>query len=215
MLGRVNNMPVDRLRLPIAEASFEKIRLSHKLYVDKTALVGQLVQLDHPILFTRPRRFGKSLLISTFESLFRHGLTHFKGLDIASQWHEGNYPVVRLDFSSLAAFHSYEEFRGPFRSILDSAFSKIGFVFSSQSVSDFIYQLANFIANLPTRSLVLLIDDYDAPLIACLERTLQATLNGRAICPLKSVQAPSILYDVFAQESKTVGQVSYVSGGQR
>lgn len=42
MLGRVNNMPVDRLRLPIAEASFEKIRLSHKLYVDKTALVGKL-----------------------------------------------------------------------------------------------------------------------------------------------------------------------------
>lgn len=91
-------MSVDCLRLPIAEASFEKIRLSHKLYVDKTALVGQLAQLDHPILFTRPRRFGESLLISTFESLFRHGLTHFKGLDIESQWHEGAFSVLFCSF---------------------------------------------------------------------------------------------------------------------
>ena len=54
-------------KLPIGIQSFEKLRREGFLYVDKTALVYQLAQAGNPCFLSRPRRFGKSLLLSTFE----------------------------------------------------------------------------------------------------------------------------------------------------
>ncbi|WP_443744375.1 AAA family ATPase [Sutterella sp.] len=72
--------------LPLGTSSFAKLRESSQIYVDKTALIFQLASLTQNYFIARPRRFGKSLLISTIESLFRHGLRDFKGLKIASLW---------------------------------------------------------------------------------------------------------------------------------
>ena len=57
-------------KLPIGIQTFEKIRKGNYLYVDKTALVGKMVSTSIPYFLSRPRRFGKSLLISTFEAHF-------------------------------------------------------------------------------------------------------------------------------------------------
>ena len=60
---------------------------------------------------SRPRRFGKSLLLSTFESLFKYGLRDFHCLEIEALWKdESTYQVIRLDFSNLKGFSSAEEF---------------------------------------------------------------------------------------------------------
>ena len=59
-------------KLPIGIQSFENIRNENYLYVDKTALIYQLVTKGKPYFLSRPRRFGKSLLISTLEKLHRH-----------------------------------------------------------------------------------------------------------------------------------------------
>ena len=53
-------------------------------------------------MFLRPKRFGKSLLISTLKSLFSNGLEYFRGLEIEKIWKEKKYKVVHIDFSSIA-----------------------------------------------------------------------------------------------------------------
>lgn len=91
--------------LPLGTSDFAALRLANEIYVDKTDLVYELASKRRKYFLARPRRFGKSLLISTFESLFRHGLRDFKGLAIEKLWIEESKPlVVRLDFSEIKNF---------------------------------------------------------------------------------------------------------------
>ena len=63
--------------LPLGTSIFETLRATDELYVDKTDLIYQLARRRSKCFLARPRRFGKSLLISTFESLFQYGLRDF------------------------------------------------------------------------------------------------------------------------------------------
>ena len=69
-------------KFPIGVQSFKKIRDNQFLYVDKTALVYELANSGGSYFLSRPRRFGKSLLISTFEAYFKGQKELFEGLAI-------------------------------------------------------------------------------------------------------------------------------------
>lgn len=151
--------------LPLGTSDFRSLRINNEIYVDKTDLVFRLAQHRGKIFLARPRRFGKSLLVSTFESLFKNGLTHFQGLAIENKWEDKTYAVARLDFSSLKTFKSLEQFQTAFHSLLLSAFIPLGFKFNSDNKDLlFIDQLKMWLSSLPASSIVLLIDEYDAPL---------------------------------------------------
>lgn len=66
-------------KLPAGTSSFERLRAEKQVYVDKTALIFDLLENGQKYFLNRPRRFGKSLLLSTFDSLFRRGLQDFGG----------------------------------------------------------------------------------------------------------------------------------------
>lgn len=100
--------------LPIGSSDFSTLRENNEIYVDKTALMFQLAKSRGKIFLARPRRFGKSLLISTFDSLFRDGLKHFRGLEIEKLWTDKTYPVVRLDFSEIKEVKTAEDFKKTF-----------------------------------------------------------------------------------------------------
>ena len=88
---------MDRL-YPIGIQTFEKIRQGGYCYVDKTALVYQLAQSGQYIFLSRPRRFGKSLLLSTLEAYFQGKKELFEGLameKLEQDWTK--YPVLHLD----------------------------------------------------------------------------------------------------------------------
>ena len=88
---------------PIGIQSFEDIRRGGYVYVDKTALIYKLAATGKYYFLSRPRRFGKSLLISTMEAYFKGRKDLFDGLAIASlekDWTE--YPVLHLDLSGVA-----------------------------------------------------------------------------------------------------------------
>ncbi|MFK7981646.1 MAG: AAA family ATPase, partial [Saprospiraceae bacterium] len=68
--------------LPIGIQTFEKLRAGNYLYVDKTAYIYDLIQRDTYFFLSRPRRFGKSLLISTIKALFEGKQELFEGLFI-------------------------------------------------------------------------------------------------------------------------------------
>lgn len=87
--------------MPIGIQTFEKIREGGYVYVDKTALVHSLVSTQIPYFLSRPRRFGKSLLLSTFKSYFEGRKDLFEGLAIAqleTEWKQ--YPVLHLDLNA-------------------------------------------------------------------------------------------------------------------
>lgn len=88
-------------KYPIGVQSFEKIRRDGYLYVDKTALLYQLVKTGSYYFLSRPRRFGKSLLISTLDAYFQGKKELFEGLAMESlekDWE--TYPVLHLDLNA-------------------------------------------------------------------------------------------------------------------
>ena len=86
---------------PIGIQNFEKIRNDGYLYIDKTALMYQMVKTGSYYFLSRPRRFGKSLLISTMEAYFQGKKELFQGLAIEQlekDWTK--YPVLHLDLNA-------------------------------------------------------------------------------------------------------------------
>jgi putative uncharacterized protein (fragment) len=87
--------------LPIGIQGFDSLRENRYLYVDKTDLVYKLVTTGKPYFFSRPRRFGKSLLISTLGAYFQGRKDLFHGLAIEGmekEWKQ--YPVFHLDLNA-------------------------------------------------------------------------------------------------------------------
>ena len=158
--------------LPLGRSTFSALIAKNAIYVDKTAMVYQLAKDDAKVFLARPRRFGKSLLVSTFESLFKHGLRDFKGLAIENLWHDKTYSVARLDFSSLKEFSSKEQFQAAFQSMVTAVFSPFGFEYEVDNNQGIQWtdQLKTWMTSLPPSSLVILIDEYDAPLTAHLDQ---------------------------------------------
>ncbi len=87
-------------RYPIGIQNFEQLRNRNCVYVDKTELVYRLVNTDSVYFLSRPRRFGKSLLVSTLEAYFQGKKELFKGLAMERLEKDWNvYPVFHIDFS--------------------------------------------------------------------------------------------------------------------
>ena len=92
---------MNKLRyLPIGIQTFEELRTKNYIYVDKTAFVDNIVRSGKPYFLSRPRRFGKSLFLSTLRSYFEGRKDLFEGLAISkteTEWKE--YPVFYFDFT--------------------------------------------------------------------------------------------------------------------
>ena len=158
---------VDSTKLPKAKNSFEDIRKKNQIYIDHTDLIYEFAYLDGPNFLSRPRRFGKSLLISTLESLFSHGTEYFKGLKLEKLWNEREkgrtYKVIHIDFSSLS-FEDKNELNNQIIYVLADRAKHDGVNFPDD------YKERSAGLNLKTlvdaapSEYVLLIDEYDYPL---------------------------------------------------
>ena len=159
----------DLKKLPYATTLFSVIREKEKVYVDKTAMIARIAETeDAPVFLSRPRRFGKSLLVSAFESLFSRGLQDFKGLDIDTgeeKWTDKTYKVVRLDFS-LYADDSCEELIQDLTQDLVDSFADIKTINPLDPRGNYqkpSYVLKQGVKDADPKSIVLLIDEYDSP----------------------------------------------------
>ena len=155
--------------LPFGISSFGNLRLSGRIYVDKTDLIFSMVEKHSRVLLTRPRRFGKSLLISVLQSLFRSGVEDFQDLKIEKLWQEQKqYKVIRLDFSETSSSR-LERFELNFALHLMNSFGVFGFQCDSYLLPDLLEKLSKWLEEQAPGSLVLLVDEYEAPLTATLE----------------------------------------------
>ncbi|MBO8414866.1 MAG: AAA family ATPase [Proteobacteria bacterium] len=154
----------DTPQLPIGITGFADFIDSNMLYVDKTDLVANIARQQGFFFLSRPRRFGKSTLISTFHELFSYGTERFKCLKLEQAgWDDRTYPVVRLDFSTVNEYlEAGITFDHEFGSNLRDGF------FTAKLPLDegarWNTALNQKLSKLANNSLVLLIDEYDAPL---------------------------------------------------
>ena len=89
------------VKYPVGEQSFENLRNEGFLYVDKTRYIEQLIHGSKYYFLGRPRRFGKSLLLSAIKCFFEGKRELFKGLYIDSiDWNWDQYPVLYLDINA-------------------------------------------------------------------------------------------------------------------
>ena len=88
-------------KLPIGIQDFTKIIKDGYIYVDKTEYLFKLISSGEYYFLSRPRRFGKSLLVSTLKEIFNGNKELFKGLWIYDKIGWEKYPVIHIDFSKM------------------------------------------------------------------------------------------------------------------
>lgn len=166
-------MPLEKY--PIGIQDFEKLITEGYTYVDKTKWIYQLITQGAYYFLSRPRRFGKSLLISTFAALFSGKRHLFKNLWIDSSdydWKE--YPIIRLDMSGVNNQTPELLERSLIRTLSDLA-KEYGLTLEGETSSDY---LGNFIDQLALNlHVVVLVDEYDKPIIDQLENMETAKKN--------------------------------------
>ena len=156
-------------KLPIGIQDFEKLRKDNCLYVDKTQYVYLLAQTSSPYFLGRPRRFGKSLFLSTLKAYFEGKKELFEGLKITElekDWTE--YPVIYLDFNR----ESYSDISS-LEIVIDDILQKYEQQYGVSSISKSLsVRFGNVIAEAHKKTgtrVVVLIDEYDKPLISSID----------------------------------------------
>ena len=151
---------------PIGIQTFEEVRKLDNLYIDKTEYIYRMTHTDGKYFFlSRPRRFGKSLLVSTFQSYFEGKKELFEGLAIEKlekEWNE--YPVLHFDLSKGKHMENeqLEEYLGY---LLEDYEQKYGIENHRNGNNNRFNDLIEVVYQKTGKQVVVLIDEYDAPLL--------------------------------------------------
>ncbi len=154
--------------------TFSRLRAEGFTYVDKTDMLYAMAsgEVGFQFFIARPRRFGKSLAVSTFESLFQGEREHFTGLAIEQKWDwSKSWPVLHLDMGSAQA-ETVPELHRRWRAILanECVRNKIPFRDDDDPATAFENVINDLAAASDDGQMVLLVDEYDKPLLGHLMR---------------------------------------------
>lgn len=202
-------------KFPDGIQTFEKIRKEGYLYIDKTDLVYSLVNRASSYVFlSRPRRFGKSLLISTLQSYFEGNRALFQGLEIEKR--EKNwtrYPVVRLDLSTAGDAMDTDQLYLKLGNILAENEVSLGIPKNETLPGERLNALVLRAYEKYRQKVVILIDEYDAPLLETVfDPKKAAAFKGivkELFSPLKKLE-PSLRF-VFLTGITKFSQMSLFS----
>lgn len=174
------------MKYPIGIQDFRRLREEGYVYVDKTPYIHRIINQGIYFFLSRPRRFGKSLLISTLRELYSGSRELFEGLWIADHWNwEQTNPVIHLKFASI----KYRD--NPLQAAIGESIrleaQRLGIELAQ---GDFIHPLEDLIVKAHQkygRKTVLLIDEYDKPIIDYLDNVPQAVANRDTLKWLYSI----------------------------
>ncbi len=153
-------------KLPIGIQNFEALITGNYLYVDKTRHLYKMATEGMFYFLSRPRRFGKSLTVSTLQALFEGKRELFEGLWIAreSDWEWKPHPVLRLDFSEIS-FNTPEVLKQSLFEALSAHGKSAGISTSSSFLRGRFKELILGLFEKHRQRVAVLIDEYDQPLI--------------------------------------------------
>ena len=167
-----------KYRLPIGIQSFRRLRERDCYYVDKTTLISQLIDEGDHYFLSRPRRFGKSLLLDTIDELFSCNEELFVNLDIHDEWDWSKpHPVIRLSFG--AKYNEPDDLARDSMEQLADIESTLGIKSLSGDVTGpgRLRSLIRALHNQTGSQVVVLIDEYDKPILDVLDNPDLATAN--------------------------------------
>ena len=168
------------MKLPIGIQNFESLRKDGYLYVDKTEHVYRLVSEGRYYFLSRPRRFGKSLLISTIKALFQGKRELFKGLaiDQKEDWDWAVHPVLHLDLNT-EKFSTKEALENKINTFLSIEEEKYGRVEWEKSFGTRFEGIIRRACEKTGQRVVILVDEYDKPMLQAIgNKELQDEYRG-------------------------------------
>ncbi len=155
--------------LPTGMTSLREIRGMDCYYVDKTDHMRRLVERGKYYFLSRPRRFGKTLLVDTLQKLFEGSEELFRGLAVHDQWDwSARHPVVRLDFSRGGDFRAPDGVRVTVERQLAAAERRAGLEPCLVEASVRFWELIEALHERTGRQVVVLVDEYDKPILDAL-----------------------------------------------
>lgn len=152
-------------KYPIGIQNFGEIRRDGYAYVDKTALIYKLVAEGKYYFLSRPRRFGKSLLLSTMEAYFAGQKELFEGLAVSQleqDWH--TYPILQLDLNS-RQYKDEASLDAELNRHLEGWEKLYGDEYKDRALKERFLHVINNAFEKTGRRVVLLVDEYDKPLL--------------------------------------------------
>jgi hypothetical protein len=151
--------------LPIGIQSFANLRERDYLYVDKTKDIHRLITTGDVYFLSRPRRFGKSLLVSTLEAVFKGSKELFEGLYIYDHWDwSQQHPVVRLDWSVIK-HASAEELERGLLGFINKIAANHQLRLTMEYATERFDELLGELHRQTGRKVVVLVDEYDMPIL--------------------------------------------------
>lgn len=209
-------------KYPNGMSSFEAIRLGNFLYVDKTAYIAKLIEGRKYNFLSRPRRFGKSLFVSTLEAFFLGKRELFQGLDIYS--HERSWeawPVIRIDFTPQSftdekdLYYGLNKILSGYESEYDIKINETDLRERSfQFMQERFYNLIEKAHESTGKGVVVLVDEYEKPVVDNLDNETLREKNRTHLSGFYSVlkALDAKLRLVFLTGVTKFGQMSVFSG---
>ncbi|MEW6527750.1 MAG: AAA family ATPase [Spirochaetota bacterium] len=202
-------------KLPIGIQSFEEIRNDEYYYVDKTPFVAKLVGEGKYYFLSRPRRFGKSLFLDTLRQAFLGKRDLFRGLYLEKNWDwDVKYPVIYIDFGGVVVKNS-ENLIDYIAKQLEENKNKLGVMCEKNDDYNLYFRELILKTNEKYKEkVVVLIDEYDKPILDRIEDKGEAASIREVLKNLYSVLKPLDVYlkFVFLTGVSKFSKVSLFSG---
>ena len=168
------------MKYPIGIQNFGEVRRNGYAYVDKTALMYKLVSEGKYYFLSRPRRFGKSLFLSTLESYFCGDKKLFEGLAVSKLEHEWkSYPILHLDLNS-REYKDESSLEAELNRHLEAWERLYGDEYKERATEERLIHVINFAYEKTGKQVVILVDEYDKPLLQTIGNdSLQAVYRSK------------------------------------
>ena len=184
------------MKLPIGIQTFEKLRTENYAYVDKTKEAYELINDYNYVFLARPRRFGKSLFLDTLKCIFEGKKELFKGLYIYNKWNFEKYPVIKIDWAG--EFKSFKSLRKRAKAILNNNQERLSVECKDEDAINCFEELIQKAYKKYQKRVVILIDEYDKPILDCIEDKKQAMENRDFLRGFYSIMKANDEYIKFA-----------------
>jgi hypothetical protein len=157
---------MSRRKLPIGIQTFREIREDNCYYVDKTDFALRMIGEGKAYFLSRPRRFGKSLFLDTMAELFAGNEPLFRGLHCHDKWDwKTKYPVIRISFGAGISNGQAEALAERIREILGENAERLGLTLKDASIPGQFSQLILQAEAKFGQRVVILVDEYDKPIL--------------------------------------------------
>ena len=174
-----------RLKLPVGIQTFEEIRTEGYIYIDKTRHLVNLIDTGKIYFLARPRRFGKSLTVSTFDALFSGKKEIFKGLYAEEFLNRSEFqpsPVIRLDMSQISTGKGIEVFDSALKQMTIEMAERMDVdVPVHQPAGEILRNVIVKTARKENKKVVVLVDEYDKPYTDFVNDTVMAEKMRNAL----------------------------------